>query len=104
MSGKRQLLLILFIAALTRVEVRAHQVVENALDVVIGKESIIIDTRVSMEQLIAVEGEGKNAKEKWERWAAKHEAYVLEHLKVEVDGRKCVGKPTTRPAIEAKRA
>src|SRR5205814_10642979 len=101
---KRQFLFILFLVALVGAMASAHQVVENSLDIVIERETIVIDARVAMEQVIAVEGDGKNVREKWEQWAGRHEAYVLEHLKVEVDGRKCAGKPTTRPAIETKRA
>jgi HupE/UreJ protein len=104
MIGKWQLMFMVFVGALWCAGASGHQVVENALDVVIGRETIVIDARVAMEQILAVEGDGKGGKEKWAGWAEKHQEYVLGHLMVEVDGRKCVGKATTRPAIEAKRA
>jgi hydrogenase/urease accessory protein HupE len=71
---------------------RGHQTIENALDVVISQDKIVIDARIRVSQIALVEADGNLAE--------KHQAYVLEHLKIQVDGQKLAGKPTTRPSIK----
>ena len=79
----------------------AHQIAENAIDVVISPDKIIIDARISMEELLAIESPSPSRPphEAWPKLTAKHEAYVLSHLKIQSDGHSRVGKPTTQPTI-----
>jgi hydrogenase/urease accessory protein HupE len=79
----------------------AHQIAENAIDVVIYPEKITIDVRISMEEVLAVEGNSQTRppREVWSKLAAKHELYVLAHLKIQSDGQSRSGKATTQPTI-----
>src|SRR5258706_9707278 len=79
----------------------AHQIVENAIDVVISPDKIIIDARISMEEVLAIESPSPSRPPHaaWPKLTAKHEAYVLSHLKIQSDGHSRVGKPTTQPTI-----
>jgi len=79
----------------------AHQIAENAIDVVIYPQKITIDARISMEEVLAVEANSatRPPREVWSKLAAKHEPYVLAHLKIQSDGQSRSGKPTTQPSI-----
>jgi hypothetical protein len=68
----------------------AHPLVEDALDVVIGPQTITIEARVAMEQVFVVAGAGGQsatpAKERWEELARGQADYVRQHLRVILDG------------------
>ena len=77
-----------------------HQVIENALDVVIYRDKVVVDARISIEEVIAMEAETQSPPpERWKDLAAAHEAYVLGHLKIEVDGTVCRGKRAIEPDV-----
>jgi len=67
---------------------RAHPVIENALDVLIGKSHIVITARISQEEILVVDGNGATqiAPDKLRELSLKHAAYVPLHLRVRVDG------------------
>ena len=80
---------------------RAHQIVENALDVVIYPDKIVIDARISMEETLVIEADSETRppREMWPKWAVRHQSYVLGHLKIQSDGQTRRGKATTQPTI-----
>jgi hypothetical protein len=65
----------------------AHPMLENALEVVVGAREIIIDARISPEELLLVEAPGGKlvAPEERAKLIQRHAAYVAKHLRVEVD-------------------
>jgi len=79
----------------------AHQIAEHAIDVVIFPDKITIDARISMEEVLAIESTSptRPPHEAWPKLAAKHEPYLLSHLKIQSDGQSRTGKPTTQPTI-----
>ena len=88
----------------------AHPMAENVLDIVISPDRIIIDARISMEEILVAESKGvaTNARDHWVEWSRTHGDYVLKHLRVRVDGNKISGHrvpdvfgPTTQPAASA---
>ena len=84
----------LFLALLLPVYAHAHPMVENALDVVIGRDKILIDARISMEQILIASAKGGPvpARDQWPQLARKHADYVLRHLQIHVDGQLVPGK------------
>lgn len=65
----------------------AHPLLENALDVVIGRARIVIEARVAREQILLVEAGGAQqvAPGRWPELARAHAAYVGKHLRVRAD-------------------
>ena len=84
----------LFLALLLPVYAHAHPMVENALDVVIGRDKILIDARISMEQILIASAKGGPvpARDQWPQLAREHADYVLRHLQIHVDGQLVPGK------------
>jgi hydrogenase/urease accessory protein HupE len=92
---------------------RAHPIAENALDVVIWPDRVVIDARVTGEEVMVVEGGGATPPPVpfWPELPRSHGEYVLKHLHVRADGRAVDGRivepeaaagvtpPTTRPEI-----
>jgi hydrogenase/urease accessory protein HupE len=99
---RRPLFTVLTILMLSS-SLRAHQIAENALDVVIYPDKTVVDARISMEEVLAVEGDlqTRPPREIWSKLAVKHEPYVLAHLKIQSDGKSRSGKATTQPTITA---
>jgi hydrogenase/urease accessory protein HupE len=81
------LIAVLALASLPGVA-QAHPVVEHALDVLIGKNRIVITARISQEEILVVDGKGATqlAPDKLRELSLKHAAYVPRHLRVRVDG------------------
>jgi hydrogenase/urease accessory protein HupE len=90
---------------------RAHPTADNALDVVIHPDKVVIDARISGEQVMVVEGDGAAPPPVafWPELPRSHGQYVLKHLQVRVDGKAVEGHieepataqapPTTRPEM-----
>jgi len=81
----------------------AHQIAENAIDVVIYPDRITIDARISMEEVLAIESKSPTypPRDSWPALVARHEAYVLAHLKIQSDGQPRAVRPTTQPTINS---
>ncbi len=92
MSGWRAILFL--VAVWAAASSRAHPMVEGRLDVVIAKDKISIDARVSMEELLVADvGNGaRPAKEKWLDLIHAHSVYLLKHLQVQADSARLDGK------------
>ena len=97
----------IFLAFLLPLHAHAHPMVENALDVVIGRDKILIDARISMEQILIASAKpgATPTREQWPQLARDHADYILHHLQIRSDGRLIPGKtfaavavPTTIPA------
>src|SRR5260221_2364934 len=72
----------------------AHPMVENALDVVNSPDKIVIDARVSMEEILLVEASAgaTPSRDRWAELSRAHGDYVLKHLRVRVDGVTLTGR------------
>jgi hydrogenase/urease accessory protein HupE len=92
----------------------AHPIAENAVDVVIWPDKVVIDARVTGEEVMVVEGGGAAPPPVpfWGELPRSHGEYVLKHLHVKVDGKAVEGRiveegdesgakapATTRPEI-----
>jgi hydrogenase/urease accessory protein HupE len=79
---------------------RAHPIVEHAVDVVIWPDRVVIDARISGEQVMVVEGNGATPPPIpfWPELPDSHGTYVLKHLQVRVDGKPVEGRVVERPA------
>jgi len=79
----------------------AHQIIENALDIVISRDKITIDARIAMEEILVMEpdSETRPLPEFWAKLAAQHQPYILGHLKIQADGQKLTGKGIIEPTI-----
>jgi hypothetical protein len=75
-------LLVLCIAALP---CEGHPIIENALDVVIDRNRIVIDARISPEEILVVEAGGRITAQQWPNLIAQHAQYVAAHLLVSAD-------------------
>ena len=66
----------------------AHPMVENALDVVIERGRIVIDARISPEQILAAEWNGQTPQREsqWPELIRMHARYLRKHLRVKVNG------------------
>jgi hydrogenase/urease accessory protein HupE len=72
--------------------------VEDALDVVIGKEKIVIDARITMEEILLVGAIGRDVTpDQWAALAREHGPYLLKHLRIRVDGQLIAGHVTVLP-------
>ena len=94
------------------VGVRAHPIADNALDVVIHPDKVVIDARITGEQVMVVEGNGASPPPVpfWPELPRSHGQYVLQHLQLKADDKALTGRvedppvaegapPTTRPEI-----
>jgi hydrogenase/urease accessory protein HupE len=72
----------------------AHPIAENALDVVIWPDKVVIDARVTGEEVMVVEGGGAAPPPVpfWGELPRSHGQYVLKHLHVKVDGKPVEGR------------
>ena len=68
---------------------KAHPLLENALDVLIGKSRIVVEARISREQILLVEAGGAQQvpPQRWAEMTRKHAGYVRDHLRIRVDDR-----------------
>ena len=66
----------------------AHPMVENALDLVIERGRIVIDARISPEQILAAEWNGQSPQHEsqWAELIRMHTRYLRRHLRVKVNG------------------
>jgi hypothetical protein len=67
----------------------AHLLVNNAVDVVVSKNRVVIDARISMTEVLVVQAGGGEAppRDRWASLAAAHGGYLLSHLHLSADGR-----------------
>jgi hydrogenase/urease accessory protein HupE len=74
---------------------QAHLLVNNAMDVVVGRESVRVDARISLSQVWAVETHGSSepTPEQWAVLVVSHRAYLLAHLHLKADGNELVARP-----------
>jgi hypothetical protein len=74
--------------------VDAHPMVEDALDVVVSPDRIVIDARISMEQVLVAGAAGGAAppRERWIELCRLHGEYVRTHLRVRADGHRVEGR------------
>lgn len=89
----------------------AHPIADNALDVVIYPDKVVVDARITGEQVMVVEGNGASPPPVpfWPELPHSHGQYVLQHLQVKADEKTLAGRvedppaeatpPTTRPEI-----
>ena len=101
MSPRRILPLLLFLLLTLTSTLSAHNIVENALDIVIHPDKVVVDARISMEEILAIEADSQTRPptETWPKLAAQHQSYVLGHLKIEADGQTIRGKGVIEPTI-----
>src|SRR4051812_7213503 len=91
---------------------RAHPIADNALDIVIHPDKVVIDARITGEQVMVVEGNGTSPPPVpfWPELPRSHGRYVLQHLLVKADDKPLTGRvddppaadpapPTTRPDV-----
>ena len=71
----------------------AHPIAENAIDVVVGPERIVVDARISSEELfvVATTGDLSPTEEQLQKAVESHGAYVLNHLQIQADGKPLEG-------------
>jgi hypothetical protein len=81
----------------------AHPVADNALDVVIYPDKVVIEARITGEQVMVVEGNGANPPPVpfWPELPRSHGQYVVQHLQVKADDTTLVGRVEDPPAAEA---
>ena len=83
-TGRAGLLLLMLVVAHS---VTAHPMVENALDVVIEPGRVVIEAKISPEEIQLVESPGtpRPTGAAWVRLTQQHAAYVRDHLRVKAD-------------------
>ncbi len=91
-------------AMMSACTLHAHPMVENALDIVIGPDKILIDARISMEQVFVASANANPPNDLWPALARAHAGYVLHHLQVRVDGQLIPGTFTATPQIISSRS
>ena len=66
---------------------RAHLLVDNAMDVVVGRDAVSVEVRISLDEISVVEAHGKSdfPLEQWQALIAAHRAYVLKHIHFRAD-------------------
>jgi hydrogenase/urease accessory protein HupE len=66
----------------------AHPIVENAIDVVVSPERIVVEARISSEELfvVATTGGVSPTDEQLQKTIETHGDYVLNHLRIQADG------------------
>ena len=99
MLPRRTLRIIFWLVVALGSPLAAHQIVENALDVVIHPDKVVIDARIVIEEVIVMEASAPPPRDAWQKLAAKHQPYLLSHLKIEADGQKLTGKSVIEPTV-----
>jgi hydrogenase/urease accessory protein HupE len=96
-------LLLLLTVGLPPIYVAAHPMVEHALDITIEPHRVVIDARISMEQVLLVAGAANSKMDEGHRGQliAEHAAYVLGHLKVRSGDQVIAGSITPDSAKSA---
>ena len=79
----------------------AHPMVENALEIVIDRQKITIEARVSMEEVLLVEVDPTAPRDYWPTLVETHGEYVPKHLRVSADGQAVAGKMIGSAAPQA---
>jgi len=98
----RRILPILFLLLLSLPSrLSAHQIIENALDIVIYPHKIVIDARIAMEEVLTMEADSETRPlpAAWPKYATQHAPYILGHLKIQADGQTLSGKSALDPTI-----
>jgi hydrogenase/urease accessory protein HupE len=85
---------------------QAHLLVNNAIDIVVSRNRVEVNTRISLNQLWAVEphGSGEPTQDQWQAMAISHRAYLLSHLHVLADGHELLAETPTGNALAATRS
>lgn len=94
----------LVVTAALAATAEAHPLVENALDVVIARDKIVVDARISMEEVLLVGGGGTPTRERLAEITRSHGAYVLKHTQLTVDGARVEGKEISAGASSSRLA
>ena len=84
---------IVLLLLLLVVPARAHPVAQGSLNVLVHEDRITVEARVSTEEAFVEQGfsKGAAASSKEEIWA-RHGAYILQHLRLEADGKPLDGR------------
>jgi hydrogenase/urease accessory protein HupE len=87
--------LILALLLLACPSAHAHLLIENAMDVVVSKESVAVEVRISFDELTLIESHGviPQTPDDWLPLIAAHRAYVLAHLRLQADGHALTALP-----------
>ncbi len=72
----------------------AHPTIENGMEVVIDRQAIRIETRISMEEILLVELDPTASRDYWPTQVEAHSTYVLKHFRLTADGKPITGKVT----------
>jgi len=82
--------------------VRAHLLVDNAMDVVVGRDAVSVEVRISLDEISVVEAHGKSdfPLEQWQALIAAHRPYVLKHIHFRADGVDLTASPLPAGAPE----
>jgi hydrogenase/urease accessory protein HupE len=93
-------LLFLAVLVLAASYASAHMLVDNAMDVVVGPQSVSVEVRISLDELTMIEAHGipANTEEEWQPMIDKHRAYVLAHLRFTADGVDLAANPAAAGA------
>ena len=81
--------------------VHAHLLVHNSLDVVIGRDEILLEARVSPYEIVVTENGGTSfpSHDRLLELAAAHRSYLLSHIRVLADGRAFVPEPGSKDDV-----
>ena len=79
--------------------VSAHPLIVNALDVVIRPDRIVVDARISNEEVLLIASDGSRAptEERLQQETKAHGEYVLRHVHVLIDGQELSGRAVYVP-------
>jgi hypothetical protein len=84
--------ILMAIAAFMTPRAVAHPIVENAMQIVIDRQMVSIEARISMEEILMVEGDASAPANRWAGMVESHRAYLLKHLYLMADGKAIGGK------------
>lgn len=73
---------------------RAHPTIENGMEVVIDRQIVRIEARISMEEILLVELDPTASRDYWPTQVEAHSAYVLKHFRLTADSQPISGKVT----------
>jgi hypothetical protein len=91
--GRIILLAAVFALLIPRIA-NAHPTIENTMEVVIDRQAIRIEARISMEEILLVELDPTASRDYWPTQVEAHSAYLLKHLRLSADGKPIAGKVT----------
>lgn len=91
---RRLILFTAIVALLIARTAHAHPTIENAMEVVIDRQAIRIEARISMEEILRVELDPAASRDYWPAQVEAHSAYVVKHLRLTADGKPIAGKIT----------